>query len=88
MHSDICEFNDMLTRGWNINFIIFNDDYFRFTYVYLFKHKDETFYAFKAYKTKVENQLSKIIKILKSDRGGEYFSNEFNVFCEENDILH
>lgn len=37
------------------------------------KHKNDTFNAFKIYKAKVENQLSKSIKVLRSDKGGEYF---------------
>jgi len=34
VHSDICEINDMLTRGEKRYFITFIDDYSRFTYVY------------------------------------------------------
>ena len=44
--------------------------------------------AFKVYIVRVENQLSKKIKVLRSDRGGEYFSSEFNSFCEEYGIIH
>jgi transposase InsO family protein len=36
----------------------------------------------------VENQLEKKIKHVMSDRGGEYFSNEFVLFCSENGIIH
>jgi hypothetical protein len=43
---------------------------------------------FKIYKVEVENQLERKIKHLRSDRGGEYFSNTFNTFCEEHDIVH
>ena len=68
IHSDICELNDILTRGGNRYFITFIDDSTRYTYVYLLKHKDETFNMFKIYKAEVENQLGKKIKILKSDR--------------------
>ncbi|RVW95711.1 Retrovirus-related Pol polyprotein from transposon TNT 1-94 [Vitis vinifera] len=50
--------------------------------------KSETFNAFKVYKAEVENQLEKNIKVLRSDRGGEYFSSEFNSFCEEYGIIH
>ena len=57
-------------------------------YVYLLKSKDEAFNAFKIYEAKVENQLENKIKTLRSDRGGEYFSNYFNVFCEQHDIIH
>ena len=28
------------------------------------------------------------IKTFRSDRGGEYFSNDFNVFCEQHGIIH
>jgi len=36
----------------------------------------------------VENQKERQIKVLRSDRGGEYFSKEFSTFCEENKIIH
>ena len=88
VHSDICELNGMLTRGENRYFITFIDDSSRFTYVYLLKHKDEAFNAFKSYKAEVENQLGKSLKTLRSDRGGEYFPNDFTAFCEENGIIH
>lgn len=35
VHSDLCEFNDMLTRGKNIYFITFIDDSSRYTHAYL-----------------------------------------------------
>ena len=43
---------------------------------------------FKIYKVKVENQLENKIKILRSDRGGEYSSNVFKQFCEEVRVIH
>ena len=43
---------------------------------------------FKLFKTLVENQLERKIKILQSDRGGEYFPNEFSDFYEENGLIH
>ena len=88
VHTDICELNGILTRGGNRYFITFIDDSSRFTYVYLLKHKDDAFNVFKVYKAEVENQLGKKIKIIRSDRGGEYFSNEFIVFCEDHGIIH
>lgn len=50
-------------------------------------NKDEAFNFFKRYKTEVENQKEKKIKILRIDQGGEYFSNEFSLFCEEHGII-
>jgi transposase InsO family protein len=43
---------------------------------------------FKNNKSEVENQLEKKIKRLRSDRGGEYFSNEFLEFCTVHRIVH
>ena len=64
------------------------DDATRFCYVYLLKIKDEGLDYFKIYKVEVENQLDRKIKRLRSDRGGEFFSNEFDLFCEEHGIIH
>ena len=43
---------------------------------------------FMCYKYEVENQTEKKIKVLRSDRGGEYFSTDFSSFCEANGIIH
>lgn len=71
----------MLAHGGNIYFITFIDDSSRFTYVYLLRHKDDDFNAFKLYKAEIENQLNKSIKVFMSDRGGGHFSTEFDIFC-------
>ena len=88
IHSDICEFNGVLTRGGKRYFITFIDDCSKFTYVYLLSNKDEAFECFKRYKAEVENQKGRKIKCIRSDRGGEYFSHEFDTFCEEHGVIH
>lgn len=50
------------------------------------KHKDEAFEKFKSFKSLVENESYCRIKCLRSDRGGEFTSNEFFNFCEEHRI--
>jgi transposase InsO family protein len=64
------------------------DDVSKYCYVYLLKTKDESLNCFKTYKDEVENQLEKKIKHFRSDHGGEYFSNEFDLFCVEHGIIH
>nr|GEW93973.1 zinc finger, CCHC-type [Tanacetum cinerariifolium] len=58
-------------------FVTFTDDFSRYGYVYLLKHKHEVFETFKVFQKEVENQLGKTIKSLHFDRGGEYMSQEF-----------
>ena len=82
IHSDLCDFKSIPTRGGENYFITFIDDCSKYCYVYLIHNKDEAFEKFKTYKAEVENQLERKIKALRSDRGGEYKSNEFMLYME------
>ena len=42
---------------------------------------------FKEFRTMVENKTKKSIKILHSDKGGEYKSGDFNKYCKDNGIV-
>ena len=50
----------------------------RYGYIYLMSHKSESFEKFKEFQNEVETQSGKKIKALRSDRGGEYLSHEFD----------
>nr|GEV80829.1 zinc finger, CCHC-type [Tanacetum cinerariifolium] len=63
-------------------FITFTDDYSRYGYVYLLKHKHEVFETFKVLKNEVKNQLGMTIKALRLDRVGEYISQEFKDYLK------
>ena len=54
-------------------FISFIDDYSRYMYIYLLHNKNEVLGAFKVFKAEVEKQCGKQIKIVRTDRGGEYY---------------
>ena len=88
IHSDLCEMNGVLTKGGKKYFMTLIDDSTRYCRVYLLKSKDEALNFFKICKAEVENQLDRKIKRLRSDRGGEYFSNEFDAFYAEHGIIH
>ncbi|KAL0445420.1 UNVERIFIED_CONTAM: hypothetical protein Slati_2264700 [Sesamum latifolium] len=74
-------------RGGFSYFITFTDDHSRYGYVYLMRYKSEAFGRFKEYRLEVENQTSRKIKALRSDRGGEYLSGKFIDYLKENGIL-
>ena len=73
IHTDIC--GPFPTTSWNGQqyFITFIDDYSRYGYLYLIHEKSQSLDVFKNFKAEVENQLSKKIKAVRSDRGGEYY---------------
>jgi transposase InsO family protein len=47
------------------------------------KTKDEVFSRFQEFKAQVDKQTRKKTKVLRSDNGGEYTSNDFKDFCKE-----
>jgi len=77
------------------SFITFTDDYSRYGYIYPIKERSEALDKFKIFKAEVENQHDLKIKIVRSDRGGEYYSRHitygqvpgpFARFLQENGI--
>ena len=66
-------------RGGYRYFLTFTDDLSRYGYIYLMKHKSEAIEKFKEFQSEVEKHHKKKIKFLRSDRGGEYLSDEFGL---------
>ena len=82
VHTNVCEPMVNHSHGENKYFIIFIIDYSRITWIYFMRQKSEVFSIFKKWKNLVERESGKLVKKLRSDRGGEYNSNEFENFCE------
>ncbi|KAJ9541506.1 hypothetical protein OSB04_028012 [Centaurea solstitialis] len=78
IHTDVCgPFSHVAIGGYRY-FITFTDDFSRYGYVYLMRYKSESFERFREFQNEVQNQLGRKIKFLRSDRGGEYLSDEFD----------
>jgi transposase InsO family protein len=69
-------------------YIIFVDDFTRYTWLYPLHFKSDAYHCFVKFKMLVENQFSCKIKQLQSDGGGEYTSNLFLSFLSNNGIQH
>nr|GEX77291.1 hypothetical protein [Tanacetum cinerariifolium] len=87
IHTDVCGPFKIVPRQGASYFVTFTDDFSRYGYVYLLKHKHEVFETFKVFQKEVENQLGKTIKSLCSDGGGEYMSQEFLDHLKEHEII-
>jgi hypothetical protein len=96
IHTDICGPFPMKSVDGFDSFITFTDDYSRFGYIYPIKERTEALDKFKIFKAKVENQHSSKIKVVWSDRGGEYYGRHtpygqipgpFARFLQENGIV-
>ena len=61
IHSDVCGPLNVHARGDFLYFITFTNDFSRYGYVYLMRHKSESFEKFKEFKNEIQNQLGKSI---------------------------
>ncbi|GJR63154.1 zinc finger, CCHC-type containing protein [Tanacetum coccineum] len=77
IHTDVCGPFRTVSREGASYFNTFIDDFSRYDYVYLMKHKHEVFETFKVFQNEVENQLGKKIKAIRSNHKGEYLSHKF-----------
>ncbi|RVW68068.1 Retrovirus-related Pol polyprotein from transposon TNT 1-94 [Vitis vinifera] len=87
VHTDVCGPMKIQAKGGYSYFITFTDDMSRYGFLYLMKHKSESFEMFKRFRSEVEKQTGNSIKVLRSDRGGEYLSENFIDYLRENGIL-
>ena len=71
IHTNICCPN--MDASSLIYFITFIDYYSQYMYLYLLHSKDEALNVFNVFKAKVELQCRKQIKVVRSDRCGEYY---------------
>jgi transposase InsO family protein len=69
-------------------YVVFIDDFSRFTWFYPLYNNSEVFDTFVKFKLLVENQLSTSIKQLQSNGGGEYTSSHFESFLIKSGIIH
>jgi transposase InsO family protein len=72
--------------GGSYYFFTFIDDYKRKTWVHFLRHKNKVFDYFHRFKSLVEKQRKHYIKALRTNRCGEYISNEIIRFCKDNGI--
>jgi uncharacterized protein YuzB (UPF0349 family) len=73
IHTDICgPFPVKSVDGFD-SFITFTDDFLFYGYIYPIKERSEVLDKFKIFKAEVENQHDIKIKVVRSDRQGEYY---------------
>ena len=87
IHTDVCGLMSVDARGGYRYFLTFTDDLSRYGYIYLMKHKYETFEKFKEFQRKVGNHRNIKIKFILSDRGGEYLCYEFGLRLKQCGIV-
>jgi hypothetical protein len=86
VHMDLCGPSRQEGTGKENYFMLIIDDYSRLTWVAFLKEKDEAFEKFKIFKALTENQTCNRLKVVRSDRGGEFMSSDFKELCDKHGI--
>ncbi|KAG7554412.1 Integrase catalytic core [Arabidopsis suecica] len=86
VHGDLCGPITPSTTAGNRYILVLIDDHSRYMWTALLKEKSESFNKFKKFKALVEQETGERIQTLRTDRGGEFLSQEFNSFCEDSGI--
>jgi transposase InsO family protein len=88
IHSDVWGPVDILSSTGDSYFVVFTDDYTRYSVVYLMRHKSDVFDCFKRFLPWIETQSGERIKHFRSDNGGEYVSHDFLHYLTSHGIEH
>ena len=86
VHGDICGPIKPSTIGGRRYFLLLVDDFTRIMWVFFLKEKSEAFQHFKIVKTQAESESGEKLKCFRTDRGGEFNSEEFGYYCDKNGI--
>lgn len=87
IHTDVCGPMNTTSSGGAKYMLTFIDDKSRYVFVYFLKNKSEVFEKFKEFKSMVERQIDRKIKILRSDNGTEFVNGAFDNYLKENGIV-
>ncbi|CAA0841943.1 cysteine-rich RLK (RECEPTOR-like protein kinase) 8 [Striga hermonthica] len=77
VHGDLCGPITPATHGGRRYFLLLVDDCSRYMWLHLLTSKDQTTEAIKQFQTRSEAESGKRLRVLRTDRGGEFTSVEF-----------
>jgi len=78
--------SNVMSFGKKSYCLVITDDFSRFTWVFFLRANDETSEILKSFITRIENQSSSKVKIIRCDNGTKFKNSEMNKFCEEKGI--
>jgi transposase InsO family protein len=87
IHSDVWT-SPTISIGGCRYYVVFIDDFSRFSWVYPLAQKSDVFLSFVKFKALVENQFCTRIKQFQTDNGGEFVSKSFSDFLALHGIVH
>lgn len=88
VHCDLCGPMQNETPSGNKYFMTLIDDYSRYCTLYFLSSKDQAFEKIKEFIEMCENQYGKRLKVLRTDRGGEFVNKRMKNYFKRKGIVH
>ena len=77
IHYDVWSPSPITTQCGSRYFVIFEDDFSQYTWIYIFKNRFEIYQIYRDFTKMIETRFSKLIKVFRSDNAQEYKAYEF-----------
>ena len=87
IHYDVLGSFPISTPGGSRYFVIFVDDFSRYTWIYLFKNRSKLYQIYRDFTKMIETQFSKPIKVFRFDNAHEYKAHEFTSILHQFGIV-
>ena len=87
IHYDVWGPSPIPTQGGSRYFVIFVDDFSRYTWIYLFKNRSKLSQICRDFTKMIETQFSKPIKVFRSDNAQEYKAHEFTYILHQSGTI-
>ena len=88
IHSDVWGPSPVSSIGESQYFVVFVDDYSRYSWIFHMKHCSELLQVYSNFAKMVETQFSKRIKIFRSDNALEYTQYAFQAILHSYGTVH
>jgi hypothetical protein len=88
VHMDLCGHITPPTPGGKSYFLLTVDDFSCYMWLEVLSAKSEALSYFKKFRVAVEFESGRRLKAFRTDRGGEFNSGAFVVFCSDHGIKH
>jgi transposase InsO family protein len=86
VHGDLCGPISPATPGGKRYFLLLVDDYSRFMWLVLLRTKDEAAAAIRRFKAQAEAESQQPLRVLRTDRGGEFTATDFAEWCADRGV--